>query len=313
MKLDISAAYSTRKKAHSNIARRKDWRAYLKHYLMLAPFFILFVIFFLWPALFGLGMSFTDWDGIDPAQFVGLQNYINIVRSPEFLQAFRNLFTFVLLDVPLGVVFAFGLALLVNSFTGRWGNFLRIIYFFPAILPLFLTATIWSWLLSYFGLPNIILRAIGLPIDWTNTATAIPHIVIVDLWRSSGFNMIIFLAGLKNIPQEYYDAAKVDGANTWHRIRYITIPQMEPILFLVFVMAFINTFQVFDLPWLFSHSTFTKYGGIRGEYLFPTIDMLGRAIGELQFGVSSAYAVILLLLILIVTMIQFALRKRLDS
>lgn len=314
MKLHLSTVEATTGRTQrSNLARYKKrtrWYHYVKHYLFLLPFFVLFGLFFLYPAIFGVSMSFTDWDGIDPANFVGLQNYISIVHSKEFVHAFSNLFSYVLLDVPIGIVLAFALALLVNSFTGRFGNFLRITYFLPTIVPLFLTATMWTWLLSYFSIPNTLLRHIGLSIDWTDASTAIPRLVIIDLWRSSGFNMIILLAGLKNIPQEYYDAAKVDGANAWQRIRYITIPQMEPIIFLVVVVAFINTFQIFDLPWLLSVSTFSLYGGNTGEFLFPTIDMLGRGIGHLEFGAASAYAVILLILILLVTSIQFVIRRR---
>jgi len=130
-----------------------------------------------------------------------------------------------------------------------------------------------------YGFVNRILVFFGLPsVAWlTDPAYMIPAAVIVDVWRSTGFNMIILLAGLNGIPTEYYEAAKVDGANTAQQIIYITIPQLEPVLFLVIVNGFISALQIFDAPWLLTQSTYTAYGGPQQGMLFPVMDIMGRA------------------------------------
>jgi multiple sugar transport system permease protein len=148
-------------------------------------------------------------------------------------------------------------------------------------------------------------------VDWlTNPTYMIPAAVIIDVWRSTGFNMIILLAGLNGIPVEYYESAKVDGANTWEQIFYITIPQLEPVLFLVIVNGFISALQIFDIPWLITQSSYQAYGGPLQGLLFPVMDIMGRAFGGLKFGEASAYAWILLVFILVITLFQFYFRKQ---
>jgi multiple sugar transport system permease protein len=292
--------------------KRKSFTRWLKHYLMIAPFFALFLAFALGPLVYGLGMSVTDWDGVHSPNFVGLRNYSQVVESRYFVKAFTNLVHYVLLTLPLGVFIALCLALLLDRFQGFWSNFLRSAYFLPTVIPLFLTATVWRWLLApSFGIVNQALGLFGVPsINWlVEPAAAIPALVMIDIWRSSGFNMILLLAGLKSIPGDYYDAAKVDGASTLQQIRHISIPLLEPVLFLVTVNGFIAALQVFDVPWVLT-SHFLDYGGFFQSMLFPVMDIVGRAFGRLRFGEASAYAVILMILVLVITLIQFALRRR---
>jgi multiple sugar transport system permease protein len=118
------------------------------------------------------------------------------------------------------------------------------------------------------------------------------------------------LAGLNGIPQEYYEAARVDGANTWQQIVYITVPELEPVLFLVIVNGFISALQIFDIPWLLTQSTYQGYGGPLQGMMFPVMDIMGRAFGSLKFGEASAYAWILLVLVLVITLAQFRLRNQ---
>src|SRR5512133_2847516 len=209
--------------------KKPIWR-YGKHYLMIAPFFLLFSVFYLAPLLYGFYISFQKWNGVFPPVFVGVTNYVNVVKSPYFFTAFLNLVKYVSLTMFLGITIAFGLALLVNRFAGRTANIFRGAYFLPTVIPLFLTAAVWRWILTPdYGVLNRLIMLFGGPsIEWlTNPRWMIPAAVIVDVWRSTGFNMIILLAGLNGIPVEYYEAAKVDGANTWHQIFYITIPELE--------------------------------------------------------------------------------------
>lgn len=213
----------------------------------------------------------------------------------------------------LGITIAFGLALLVNHFAGKAANVFRSAYFLPTVIPLFLTAAVWRWILTPdYGVLNRMIMFFGGPsIEWlTNPTWMIPAAVLVDVWRSTGFNMIILLAGLNGIPAEYYEAAKVDGANTWQQIWYITIPGLEPVLFLVIVNGFISALQIFDVPWLLTQSSYQAYGGPRQGMLFPVMDIMGRGFGALKFGEASAYAWILLVFVLIITLVQFYFRKQ---
>ena len=280
---------------------------------MLLPFFFFFAVFFLYPIVFGIRISFYEWDSVHTPQPVGLENYAKVVASRGFLKSFENLLKYVSVTIPINVVVAFSLAVLVNSFKGFWMKLFRSGYFLPTLLPLFLAASVWRWLYAPdVGFINTILGRFGIgEVKWlTDPKVMIFSLVIVDVWISAGFNMIILLAGMNDIPQEYYDAAKVDGASKFQEIIYITIPQLEPVLFLVITYGFISALQVFDAPWILTGSTFISYGGLRQGLLFPVMDMMGTAFNGLRFGRAAAYGVILAVFILFVTLLQFVLRKR---
>jgi multiple sugar transport system permease protein len=288
-----------------------SFRRYLPHYLMIAPFIILFAVFFLYPILSGFYYSFHDWNAVDPPRYVGLANYERIVGSRDFSRAMGNLFTYIAITVPLGILVALGLALLVDSFTGRWANFFRNAYFLPVVLPAFLAATIWRWIYApNFGLLNMMLGWFGVPsISFLNdTGTMLYALIAVDVWVSAGFNMVILLAGLKNIPGELYEAARLDGASKWQQIVHVTLPMLGPVLFFVSTYGLISAMQVFDKPWLLTGSSFTSYGGRRNALLFPVMDMVGRAFGAVKFGEAAAYGFLLTIAIVAITALLFALR-----
>jgi len=287
------------------------YRRHLPHYLMIAPFMILFAAFFLYPIFSGFFYSFHDWNGVQPPQFVGLANYEKVIGSRDFSRAMWNLLTYISITVPLGILVALGLALLVDSFTGRWASFFRNAYFMPVVLPAFLAATIWRWIYApNFGLLNMILGWIGIPsVNFLNdTGTMIYALIAVDVWVSAGFNMVILLAGLKNIPSELYEAARLDGANKWQQIVHITVPMLGPVMFFVITYSVISAMQVFDKPWLLTGSSFSEYGGRRGALLFPVMDMMGRAFGEVRFGEASAYGFLLTVAIVTLTVLMFGVR-----
>jgi multiple sugar transport system permease protein len=288
------------------------FRRYLKHYVLLLPFFILFAIFYFYPLVYSVVISLMKWDGIHAPVFVDLQNYTRIVNQPRFATSMLNLGRFVLVVVPVGITIALALALLVDTFTPRWEKFFRGMYFFPVIIPMFLSAAIFRYLLSpKVGLIPVMLEALGITgINWLSNPTyMVPAVALVDMWRAIGFNFLLLFAGLKAIPKEYFEAARVDGASRWQEIRYIAIPQLEPVLFLVIVNGFIGALQAFDIPWLLSLSTFVNYGGTRNGMLFPVMEIYMAAWGRQDFGGASAFAVILLAITLVITVIQFAWRK----
>ncbi|MDR3372875.1 MAG: sugar ABC transporter permease [Ancalomicrobiaceae bacterium] len=287
-------------------------RRHLPHYLMIAPFMLLFAIFFLFPILSGFYYSFNDWNAVQPAKFVGLANYQKIIASRDFARSMWNLGTYIVITVPLGILVALGLALLVDNFTGRWAHVFRGAYFLPVVLPSFLAATIWRWIYApNFGLLNMMLGWFGMPsVNFlNNTGSMIYCLIAVDVWASAGFNMIILLAGLKNIPTELYEAARLDGASKWQQIIHITIPMLGPVLFFVVTYGLISAMQVFDKPWLLTGSSFTTYGGRGNALLFPVMDMMGRGFGAVKFGEAAAYGFLLTLAIVMVTALMFVLRS----
>lgn len=284
---------------------------YLPHYLMVAPFIALFGVFFLYPIASGFYYSFHKWNASEPAVFVGLDNYRAILASRDFEKAMWNLARYIVITVPLGIGTAFGLAVLVDSFTGRWASFFRSAFFLPVVLPAFLAATIWRWIYTpNFGLINMILGWFGLPsVSFLNdTGTMLYALIAVDVWVSAGFNMVILLAGLKNIPQELYEAARLDGATRFQQLVHVTVPMMSPVLFFVLTYGLISALQVFDVPWLLTGSSFTSYGGRRGALLFPVMDMMGRGFGGVKFGEAAAYGFLLTIVIMTVTAAMFSIR-----
>ena len=292
-------------------------KKYNKHYLMLLPFFALYSIFFLYPAISGIYISFNQWDSVHPPKWVGFDNYTNIVTSPAFAIASINLIKYVCIAIPLGITLAFCVAVLVDSYKESiWGKIFRSAYFIPVMVPLFLTASIWKWLYSPdVGFLNTALGWLGIGhVQWLNDPNIMLYsLVIVDAWASVGFNMLIFLGGMKNIPSEYYDAAKIDGANKFQEIVYVMIPQLEPMFFLTIVYGFISALQVFDVPWILTQSTYDTYGGQQYGLLFPVMAMMGKAFNGLRFGYATAYGMLLMLFILVLTLIQFSLRRQQTS
>jgi len=284
---------------------------------MLLPFFGLYSIFFIYPVISGIYISFFQWDSIHPPVAVGFSNYINTLTSETFAKVSINLLTYVGIAVPLGVVLAFGLAVLVDSYKETiWGKIFRSAFFIPVMIPLFLTASIWRWLYSPdLGFINTALGWMGIAtIDWlTNPKVMLYSVVIVDAWASAGFNMLILLGGMKNIPSEYYDAARIDGANKFQEIIHIMIPQLESMFFLVITYGFISALQVFDVPWILTQSTFDAYGGPQLGMGFPVMAMMARAFNTLKFGGAAAYGLILMIFILVITLFQFRIRRRQET
>jgi multiple sugar transport system permease protein len=286
---------------------------YLPHYLMVLPFMLLFAAFFLYPIASGFFYSFHDWNAATDPRFVGLANYTRILGSRDFERALWNLAAYILVTVPLGILVALGLALLVDSFTGFWSNLFRSVFFLPVVLPAFLAATIWRWMYApSFGLINMVLGWFGIPsVNFLNdTGTMLYALIAVDIWVSAGFNMVILLAGLKNIPTDLYEAARLDGASRLQQVRFVTIPMLAPVLFFVTTYGFISALQVFDVPWLLTGSSFTQYGGRQNALLFPVMDMMGRAFGSVRFGQAAAYGFILTAIIVAFTALMFALRGK---
>lgn len=313
-----------KEKKDENHLKKARNRERLFNYLGLAPFFILFTVFMLYPFFYGMVMSFTDWSvsSRGSVNFVGLDNYKFIlsgegVSSERFLKSLKNLCVYVPITLLIGISLAILLALIINQLKGKSFGFFRGVFFTPYVLPLFIGAGIWQWFMTpgTGRVSNMFASlGIGVGIDWANTAFyAILMVVMIDVWHATGFNFVIINAGTKDISPELYEAAELDGASSIQKMRYITLPLLEPIIFLVITYGFISALQVYDIPWILSStSDLNSIGGPGQVMLFPVMEMvrnvyLGTPSG---LGRATAEGVVLMSMILVITLIQFKIRRK---
>jgi multiple sugar transport system permease protein len=282
---------------------RKEWSAYA----MLSPSIILMGIFTLFAAGFAFYLSFHRWDVLNPAKpYVGLQNYRELKSDAYFRQALKNTAYFTLATVPLSVVFGLLIALLLNrQIRGR--AIFRTLFYLPVVTPLVVSGLIWKWVLDGdFGLLNYYIGKIGIsPQLWlSDPSLAMPSVIMVSVWATVGFTMLVYLAGLQAIPQEYYEAAAVDGAGGWKQFRHITLPLLAPSTFFVTVYLVISSFQVFDQIFVM-----TNGGPLRAT---TTVVYYIWQAGFQQFtmGYASAMAYGLFAVIFVFTVIQVVIYNR---
>lgn len=279
-------------------------------YLFLTPALILLGLFLLFPALVAIYYAFTDYYLLTPdeKQFVGLQNFIDIFQDPVFIKSIKNIFIFVICVIPLQVGTALGLALLINK--NRKGNiFFKVAYFAPVVLSLVVISVLWLYLLNPSeGLINNVLTSIGLDAQpfLSSPKQAIYTIVFVSAWQGAGYQMLIFLAGLQNIPNDVYEAGKIDGVNKWQNFIYITLPLLKPTSILIMITTLISAFKLIIQPMVMtqggpSHSTMTPI-----YYIYQT------GFTDRLIGYGSAMTVIFGLLIGVVTIIQSRISKEDD-
>lgn len=275
-------------------------------YLMIAPMMTGFAIFFLFALAASLVLSFTDWDALSTPNWVGLSNYARLPHDDAFLTAFRNTAAVTVPNVALRLLFSLLIAIALNSRI-RFRAFYRVLFFMPVLTMPVATATIWKWMFDPgFGPINAQLGRFGLPQpEWLNyPETAVIAVVIVLLWSGVGYDMVIFLAGLQNIPREYYEAAQIDGASGFRQFRDITLPLLTPTTFFLMVVAIIGSFQVFDLVYVM-----TRVGNINR---FPTIVyyIYEEGFQNFRMGYAVTIAWVLLAIILVFTLLQFRLQRR---
>jgi multiple sugar transport system permease protein len=305
-------------------APKRFLRRYGKHYAGLAPFLALFALFILYPMFYGLVMSFTDWSTKVNAKtaFVGLDNFRAVLGSGtqqgrRFLTSLGNLVWFVALVVPLNLCLATLISLVLNQFTGRLHNFLRSAYFVPYIAPFFLATGVWLWMISAnTGVVSVLLAGLGIGqgVVWRLTpGYFLALMIMVDLWRAIGFNMIILTAGMKNIPEELYEASTIDGATTFQQWFRITLPMLEPVLFFVIINCFIGAIQAYDIPWVLSNSSAVGViGGKQAFASFPVMEIIGNVYSgkAANLGRACAQGLVLMAIIFLITAAQVAYRGR---
>ena len=278
----------------------------------LAPALLLIAVFFFLPVLAALLLSFTDFDiyalgDLRRLRFVGLENYAQLLHSPLFWTALGNTGYFVLLGGPLSVAVSLGAALLVNARLNRFPGLFRTALFLPVVTTLVAVAVVWRYLYHpRYGLLNYGLSLLGIaPIDWLGDPDwAMPAIILMAVWKNFGFNMIIFIAGLQNIPMQLYEAARIDGASAGQQFRHITLPQLGPTFLFVALMTMIGYFQVFAEPYVMTQ------GGPANRTLSVVLLMYEEGFRWWNMGYASAMAFVLFALILAGTALQLLLRRR---
>jgi multiple sugar transport system permease protein len=280
--------------------RKPVGRRTIVGYIFIAPFILGFLLWFLIPALTSLWMAFQDWNMIKPPQFVALNNFKDLFRDKLFWQSLKVTTTYTAISVPLTMVLAFLLALLMNTKV-RGITVFRTIYYMPSIVPAVANAVLWAWILnSEFGLLNAFLHFLGLPkIMWLQEPEwALPALILMSLWGLGG-PMVIYLAGLQGIPNEFYEAAEIDGAGGWAKLWHVTIPLMSPVIFFSLVMGIIGTFQVFTAGYLITN------GGPQNATLFYVLYLYRNAFQYLKMGYAAALAWVLALVIMGLTALIF--------
>jgi len=272
----------------------------------LLPSLIGLILFNIIPIISSAFRSFTDWDMLTNSEFVGLQNYYDIFSNENSIKGIVNTFKYVVGYTPLVICFGLMLAILLNiKITGL--DAYRVIFFMPVVISWVVVSLIWVWLYSPdSGIINYLLSLIGIngPAWLQNEHTAMPAVIIASLWKDVGYAAVILLSGLQNIPDEYYESAEIDGANSIKKLFYITLPCLTPIIFFLLVTSLISSFQVFDQVFIM-----TK-GGPFGSTRTIVQEIYENAFQMGKVGFACAQAWLLVVIILVVTLIQNILQKR---
>lgn len=272
-------------------------------WVFILPALVGTLIFIIIPVICSFGLSFAKWDLLNPIQFVGLTNYREIFSEALFYKILLNTVVFALATSVLGVIIPLVLACILNSKI-RGAEFYKTAYFLPFITPMIVIGVVWEWIFDpNIGLLNHVLH---LHINWLyDTHFAMPALIIVSVWKLIGYNMVIFLSSLAGISQSMFEAAKIDGANELQTFKNVTVPLLSPTIFFVVIITAISSFQVFDLIYLMTQ------GGPLNSTNVLVYAIYQNAFEYFNVGKASAIAYVLFVIILVLTLVQWNLRKKL--
>jgi len=293
------------------VSRLNRWENNRSAWLFLAPALVLIGIFFFLPVFASLLLSLTDFDiyaiaDSANARFIGLRNYTGLLDNDVFWVAVKNTFYFALIGGPLTVAVSLGAALLVNARLTPLKSLFRTIFFVPFVTTLVAVAIVWRYLYHpQYGFFNYMLSWFGIdPLQWLgDPQLAMPAIILMAVWKNFGYNMLIFIAGLQNIPAELYEAAHLDGAGPFRRFRHVTLPMLGPTFLFVGVITMIGYFQLFAEPYVM-----TAGGPLRATTSMVLL-MYEEGFRWWRMGIAASVAVFLFVIILAWTLLQFRLQK----
>ena len=275
-------------------------------YLFVLPYIIFFLAFVAYPLVFSLILVFHRWNIVTPMEWIGLKNFVRLVHDALFLRSLGNTLTFLLIHIPLQIVFALLLAVLLNSRIKLRG-FFRALYFLPVVVSGVAVTILWQQLYSYdYGVLNAMLNAVGLPsIPWlVNSSWAMPSIAIMATWKNIGIYIVLFLAGLQNIPGELYEAASLDGATKARQFLHITLPMLNPTIIVIVVLSTIGGFSLFIEPYVLTG------GGPMQSTLSGMLYIYNQAFYFGHMGYAATLGFVFALVILVVVLLQ---RKFIES
>ena len=285
----------------------------LAGWMFAGPALLVIALFFALPVLAALALSVTDFDiyalaDLNNLRFVGFDNYLGLLQNPLFWKALGNTLYFVVIGVPLSIAMSLGAALLLHSKLGRFKPFFRTAFFAPVVTTVVAVAVIWRYLFhTRYGLVNWGLSGVGIdPIDWLGDPNwAMPTIIAFAVWKNFGYNMIIFLSGLQAIPEDLYEAARIDGASAWRQFRHVTLPMLGPVLLLVGILTMAGYFQLFAEPYVMTQ------GGPLESTVSVLYLMYEQGFKWWNLGMASAVAFILFVLMGSITsgLLWFARRR----
>ena len=290
---------------------KKSTRDSLIAYSFIAPNFIGFCVFTLVPMVFAIALAFCAWDGRHAIEFVGLKNFVKLFTTDKIFQAaLKNTVVYVIGTVPLTLACSLAMAVLLNQ-NVKLRNFFRTVAFFPYVASLVAVAAVWNMIFNpSMGPINMILNQFfgvaveNLPRWAAGKDTAMITVILFSVWKNMGYYMVIYLAALQGVPRELYEAATVDGANKWQQFRNVTLPQIKPTTFFCTIMLVIGSFKIYDTV-----AIMTNGGPGRATKMLVTY-IYDVAFNNIKYGQASAIAMVLLVIVLIVTIIQFANEKK---
>ena len=286
---------------------KRGTRRNLSGYLFLLPALLIFALFVWYPIILGFVMSFQNIDMINPAMWVGWENYRHVLTDPLFAVAWRNTLAFTLYALLFGYLIPIILALLVNEMRHGKG-FFRLAFYLPVMLPPIVTVFLWRWIYNPdSGLLNALLSLVHLPGGlWLETpGSALPALMVIATWSAAGSTMLIYLAALQGVSASLYEAAEIDGASIWRRLWSITLPTIRPIMLLMLVLQVIGTMQVFIEPF-----TITG-GGPQNATMSILLLIYNYAFQDADFGGASALGVMLFLVLAVFALIYMRMTSRL--
>ena len=283
----------------------------LAPYLWILPALTVYAIFKLYPLVSGLQMSLLRWDGIEDPRYIGLRNFEKILSDPMTGTVLLNNVQYAVGTVVGKIVLSLFLAILLHqALKGR--TFYRTSLFMPVVMSFVVVGVLWSWLFNpQFGLINSFLRGLGLDFlvqDWLgDAAVALNSLILVDIWKWYGFHMVIFLAGLQSIPDELYEAARIDGASVWQQFLHVTLPMLQPVMIVNVTISVMGAFNVFDIPFIMTA------GGPANATNVMALHIYIRGFKFYRFGFSAALSYVLLVIVTLVAAIQLKLMTSGDN
>lgn len=301
-------ASESRKKSPNIIFKKYKKDQVITAGLFIAPLFLGIIVFYLIPLFQSIFYSFTKWGMFGGYEVVGLENYQRLLGDTELIQALKNTLLYAVFTVPVAIIISVFIAVLLNSkIKGK--SFYRVIYFLPAVTMTSAVGMIWRWMFnSDFGIINQVLSLVGIQgPDWLNSSRwAIVALIIVGVWSSLGTSIVIFLSGLQGIPSTYYEAAEIDGAGPVKKFFSITVPLLSPTVFFQSITTLITALQVYDLIYMMYSQTNPALRSVQSvAYLFYRNSFVFN-----DKGYGAAIVVVLLVITLLITIVEFALQKK---